>query len=176
VKATPPLDPPTPFTSPEEFAVGIAPLMRSGTMATRLKVVCSGSLMTAYTLARFSGESHVDVIQTLDMWRVHVDDVLRTEGIDARRDIRATGRVYAIRSDAGQIKLGFTKGPVETRRSGLQTGSPHRLQVIADWPGTPYDEQLLHQQFAARRLAGEWFDDADRCISEHVCELEVKAR
>jgi hypothetical protein len=47
--------------------------------------------------------------------------------------------------------------------------------VVADWPGSPLDEQRIHERFADRRLEGEWFDDADRSISSYACELEAAA-
>lgn len=69
------------------------------------------------------------------------------------------GWVYFIAcSETGRCKIGFTKGDVEKRMKGLQTGAAGELRLIAMQPGTQETERRLHERFAEQRLHGEWFE------------------
>lgn len=57
----------------------------------------------------------------------------------------------------GQVKIGFTSGPVSARLRTLQCGNPRPLVVLATWPGTAADEAALHARFGEDRARGEWF-------------------
>jgi plasmid maintenance system killer protein len=68
------------------------------------------------------------------------------------------GTIYFIKSDeTKEIKIGYTSGEVEKRLKTLQTGHPHKLQVLATMPGSRDEEKTLHEKFASIRLNGEWF-------------------
>lgn len=69
------------------------------------------------------------------------------------------GFVYFITADHDEwpVKIGFTEKLNSVRISGLQTGSPRKLVMLASLPGTYQDERFLHRKFAAHRLTGEWF-------------------
>ena len=66
--------------------------------------------------------------------------------------------IYFIQAgDDGPIKIGITKN-VESRREGLQSGSPIVLSLLCAIPGTRANERMLHTHFADDRLHGEWFN------------------
>lgn len=55
-----------------------------------------------------------------------------------------------------KVKIGYATN-VNKRRRALQTASPVKLEVLMTIPGDMADEKLLHKQFAAHRMEGEWF-------------------
>lgn len=58
----------------------------------------------------------------------------------------------------GPVKIGYTSAlDARDRLSQLQTGSPVRLVLAAQRPGSHHDERELHRRFAQHRLHGEWF-------------------
>lgn len=63
---------------------------------------------------------------------------------------------FAQTSDNQYIKIGKTDD-VQKRLSGLQTGTPHTLKLLATMPGGHDEERMLHQRFAGIRARGEWF-------------------
>jgi hypothetical protein len=68
------------------------------------------------------------------------------------------GFIYAVRSPNmrdNRIKIGFSTEP-KKRFQKLKTGLTD-LEVIDCWPGTKAEEKHLHELFASRRVAGEWF-------------------
>lgn len=75
------------------------------------------------------------------------------------------GYVYFIAPDAllhrsfpdNVVKIGFTTGSVEARRSALQIGSPLPLKVWGYTPGSLELESAFHRSFADVRSHGEWF-------------------
>lgn len=59
----------------------------------------------------------------------------------------------------GPVKIGIAAKP-HSRRSELQTGHPHPLEVFWIYP-CPHGatvEPLIHRILAKKRCAGEWFD------------------
>lgn len=64
--------------------------------------------------------------------------------------------VYAISRADGPIKIGFTTQP-RRRRSGLDTASPAKLDLLFFVEGSRAHERHLHQVLAAHRIRGEWF-------------------
>lgn len=58
----------------------------------------------------------------------------------------------------GRVKIGSTAGAIQARLSGLQTGSPLRLDVLWSAPGGYKEEKWLHSRFSEYRVLGEWFD------------------
>lgn len=73
------------------------------------------------------------------------------------------GRVYFIKS-GDLVKIGYTTN-VDRRLRGLQTGSPHKLEILLTHPGSRRDEQLCHEQFAHLRVQGEWFRYSDDLLA-----------
>lgn len=69
-------------------------------------------------------------------------------------------RCYAIEG-AGRVKIGKAKD-VPERLLALQTGSPVLLRVLATAPNDNGIEHRVHFTQRARRLHGEWFDEALR--------------
>lgn len=77
----------------------------------------------------------------------------------------APGYVYFVGAEEGLIKIGFAT-KVKDRLASLQTGSPVRLMVLATRPGCITQETAYHQQFAAYRVHGEWFERSPAIMSE----------
>lgn len=66
--------------------------------------------------------------------------------------------IYFIRQKRTDlVKIGYTLNDPPARLSSLQVGSPEPLEMIGTVPGSVADEAVLHQQFAASRVRGEWF-------------------
>lgn len=59
----------------------------------------------------------------------------------------------------GPVKIGFVEGfaVLPNRIRMLQTGNPIKLALLTTMHGGLDRERELHEQFAASRLAGEWF-------------------
>lgn len=67
------------------------------------------------------------------------------------------GFVYFIRAGrTNAVKIGWAVDP-HKRLEALQTGSPHRLYLVAYTPGSHADEQDWHERYRAARIRGEWF-------------------
>lgn len=64
--------------------------------------------------------------------------------------------VYFAEAD-GRVKIGWSR-KVATRIAQLQTGSAAPITLLGTTPGGVALERRLHQQFAAARVAGEWFE------------------
>lgn len=77
-----------------------------------------------------------------------------------------------------RIKIGFSMKP-GVRVMDLQQGIAERVEFFAAFPGTTYDEQRLHKEFASMRTRGEWYRRSmtiiramQRAISEQVEGLD----
>lgn len=65
--------------------------------------------------------------------------------------------IYAIQSPYPRLmKIGFSKNP-KARLAELQVGSPRKLRLLDQWPGTAEQEREIHSQIATLRQHGEWF-------------------
>ena len=74
--------------------------------------------------------------------------------------------LYVIQSHVtGAVKIGRSSDP-ERRLLSLQTGSPHRLRLLASYEGRGEEERNLHRLLRRFRLKqeGEWF--AASCLNE----------
>lgn len=75
----------------------------------------------------------------------------------------------------GPVKIGISSN-VATRLASVQTGCHRALQVLAVF-GTPNRdiarerEAAFHQEFAVKRLEGEWFDVDPINALETVCAI-----
>lgn len=72
----------------------------------------------------------------------------------------AVGYVYFIRdADHGRIKVGFSSNP-NARLAQLQTGNSSKLEIAGLIVGGMEVETVLHRDFAAFAVRGEWFSEA----------------
>ena len=70
--------------------------------------------------------------------------------------------VYFIQQeDNGPIKIGYTGLDVNSRLTGLQCGSPKKLNIIGLISGDKNTERQLHELFKDHRVCGEWFSPVD---------------
>jgi hypothetical protein len=81
----------------------------------------------------------------------HVERLWLPSGPAAPQD------VYFIGSENGPIKIGISANP-RARLGNLQTGHHDRLDLLATCEGGMDREKKYHQQFAAHRINGEWFE------------------
>lgn len=58
---------------------------------------------------------------------------------------------------ADRLKIGYTLSQPEKRLKEIQTGCPHKLQVLFAIEGDQNGEKELHRTFAHLRESGEWF-------------------
>jgi hypothetical protein len=105
-------------------------------------------------------------------WQERSPDLVRqAKGQRPSEDTR--GLIYFAKAEGlDRIKIGFTRGSLEARAKGLQTGCPARVVMVACMRGTLADEMRLHARFDAYRIHDtEWFHDHDELrsvIAEHV--------
>jgi hypothetical protein len=80
---------------------------------------------------------------------------------------------YFIGAPSGPVKIGIAVCPGE-RLKTLQTSHHERLELLATCQGGQPKERAYHQQFAAYRLHGEWFE---RCpeIEAEIARLNSDA-
>lgn len=77
-----------------------------------------------------------------------------------KRDPVPGRHLYVIQSDrTGAVKIGRSSDPAK-RLLCLQTGSPHKLRLLASFEGRGDEEKVLHRlvrKFRYRVEKGEWF-------------------
>ena len=66
------------------------------------------------------------------------------------------GYVYAIESNRGSVKIGWSGNPLR-RMETLLREDPGELRIIGSVPGTKMDERAIHARLAKYRLRGDWF-------------------
>lgn len=96
---------------------------------------------------------------------ITIEELRREQGAEEARRRAEYGVVYIIRAlGTNSAKVGFTRWEPERRLRALQTGCPHRLELVASWPGTRAAEEFIHgmltrfQLRAQPELEGhEWF-------------------
>lgn len=78
-----------------------------------------------------------------------------------RRDpaYHGKGRVYFM-ADGEEVKIGFSIHPPK-RMAQIQLSRTGELKILLAIPGTPDDEQQMHDRFAHLRIRGEWFRMTD---------------
>ena len=74
-----------------------------------------------------------------------------------------SGYIYAMQAGSF-IKFGWAKD-VEARRLQLQTGNPHKIEVVAAvaWPRK--FERAIHAKLHPFNTCGEWFDLCDETVN-----------
>lgn len=88
--------------------------------------------------------------------------------VRAYEAMRPVHQVYFIGSPSqpgSPIKIGFTTD-LKKRLKSLQTGSPNKLEVLAAIEAGGSQERAYHDQFAAHRLHGEWFEPHPDILAE----------
>lgn len=70
------------------------------------------------------------------------------------------------------IKIGFTQATAEARLKKLQTGSAHKLAVLATVSGDIEDESRQHERWKHLRLSGEWFS-AGLDLRQYISALRM---
>lgn len=79
-------------------------------------------------------------------------------------------------SKSNAIKIGYAASP-EQRAATLQTGNAAELVLLASCEGDRTHESKLHREFAAHRIAGEWFHPAPPLLRMLLsCEREESYR
>jgi len=78
-------------------------------------------------------------------------------------------KVYFIREELGNVKIGFSNDPAK-RRDELQTGNSKFLILLGWFDGTPQDETELKKKFQHLRDANgtgtEWFKPEPELLGE----------
>lgn len=69
--------------------------------------------------------------------------------------------IYIIGSENPPYKIGISKNP-ERRLKNIQTGHPHKLQILelreTDSKRTKLLESVIHKHLDQYRMKGEWFN------------------
>jgi len=81
--------------------------------------------------------------------------------------------IYAIRAGEA-IKFGVAKNPAQ-RLKELQTGCPHKLELVAVMDLPHENERLMHEYLSEHRLVGEWFAPGDK-VSEVLSDPRWRAK
>ena len=86
-------------------------------------------------------------------------------------DYQREEHVYFVRCGE-YLKVGFTSDNLRNRLSSMQTGSPHRLALVASIRGGRGVEKKIHTSLAMYPRRGEWFalppEDAERIVASVV--------
>jgi hypothetical protein len=64
--------------------------------------------------------------------------------------------VYVLFNGVDAVKIGKSKKPF-ARKKELQTGSPHKLELIGQIVGDEELEHTIHRALESQRMSGEWF-------------------
>lgn len=76
------------------------------------------------------------------------------------QELSAMAQVYIVQ--AGRFfKIGITSGSIEGRIRALQTGCPHKINLVVSVPVGPHAramEAQFHELLSEYRQVGEWFD------------------
>lgn len=89
--------------------------------------------------------------------------------------------IYFIESteDTGKIKvkIGSSKNP-DSRVNELQTGNPHKLQLIKKIQCNEYKklETLLHHTHRHSQILGEWFEFSKEELNNAIINAEKLAK
>lgn len=94
-------------------------------------------------------------------WALAINSLKGSRGKFNNLNYRKSGKQYLYLMKMGSsYKIGISKSPVR-RRSGMQTGCPEKIELVAYWScvaETIGIELHLHEEFSDYRLQGEWFD------------------
>lgn len=119
---------------------------------------------------------HLAERRALTIFRQTINDSKENESgelVDLRRNPRSeiVGWIYFIQQiNGGPIKIGWATN-VERRCVVMQAVNPYQLSVLGKFKGTIDDERRLHDEFAAVRLHGEWFEPTPELL-ERLGDLQ----
>jgi len=67
---------------------------------------------------------------------------------------------FVVDRAANAVKIGYSLdlAGAHRRLSTFQIGNPRELTLAAAVPGDMYTESLLHRQYQALRIRGEWYE------------------
>lgn len=95
---------------------------------------------------------------------------VRAIGLSPKVEFKAK-TVYLIRAIGSDLyKIGFTARDVTERLKALQTSSPHTLTCLYSKRVSDgrWLERILHNHYATKRMAGEWFNLTDIEVKECI--------
>jgi hypothetical protein len=70
--------------------------------------------------------------------------------------------IYLVNAENTNLyKIGYTSVGAETRLKALQTGSPHKLNIIKQTDGSISKEKYIQNWFYYKKTRGEWFEFND---------------
>ena len=95
--------------------------------------------------------------------------------------------IYLVNAENTNLyKIGYTSVGAETRLKALQTGSPHKLNIIKQTDGSISKEKYIQNWFYYKKTRGEWFqfndDDVKNVIDmmldkkEYLTESKIKTK
>ena len=95
--------------------------------------------------------------------------------------------IYLVNAENTNLyKIGYTSVGVETRLKALQTGNPHKLNIIKQSDGSISKEKYIQNWFYYKKTRGEWFkfndDDVKNVIDmmldkkEYLTESKIKTK
>lgn len=82
-----------------------------------------------------------------------------------KQGCRGDGRIYIVGCEVGdesRYKIGHTTKSPQTRLSQLQVGNPFEMEMMGWFYGSSHVESLLHREFRAHHIRGEWFGEDPR--------------
>ena len=95
--------------------------------------------------------------------------------------------IYLVNAENTDLyKIGYTSVGVETRLKALQTGNPHKLNIIKQSDGSISKEKYIQNWFYYKKTRGEWFrfndDDVNNVIDmmldnkKYLTESKIKTK
>ncbi len=81
--------------------------------------------------------------------------------------------IYLIKAENTDLyKIGYTSKSAKHRLKSLQTGNPHKLNIIKQAKGSISKEKYIQNWFYHKKTQGEWFQFNDSDI-KNVIEMMV---
>ena len=96
----------------------------------------------------------------------YLDETRAARAKKERKATRATTAtyIYLMRDErTGLVKIGKSQNP-QYREKTLQSDNP-LIVLVHSWAGLPAEEKALHNEFAEKRVRGEWFQLSDEDIA-----------
>lgn len=105
-------------------------------------------------------------------------DQQQINGVDRQMNptTKPTGYVYIIAAEGTQFfKIGYSENP-QFRLAELQTGCPHFLKIIGQWPGSMEAESQIHIRLESCRGIGEWFSISPETMADVRVMIELECQ
>jgi len=130
-------------------------------------------------------------LQAMDNYlKLHILDIpslrpLQTYAVDFRTEIERRlsyepakpGYIYLIESTHGYYKIGLSRTPVQRIKTlGVKLPFPIKVQHLILTNHMYKAEKVLHEQYATKRVNGEWFDLTENDIADikAITRFDVK--